>query len=169
MLENCGLTPELWIQLQTLIQMNESYRELPAVHSGGLLDYEKVIKDTLYKWKFITKWVKYFNEAHIDALKHKPSYNLVLQEIIADEPLCFEAAYYPSADAYCNACAFFWLTGKGCGELDSFKEIVCRPFFSGRGIFKPFNVVKVLLKIKNGTAIKEIEVLENVRKRTYAG
>ena len=169
MLANYGLTPELWLSLQTLIQMNESYRELPAMHQGSPLDYEKVLRDALYKWKFMTKWVKYFNEAHIDALKYKPSYNIVLQEIIADEPLCFEAAYYPSSDSYCKACAFFWLTGKSCGELGSFKERICRPFFSGKGIFKPFGVVKVLLKIKTGTAIEEIEVLENVRKRVYAG
>jgi hypothetical protein len=149
--------------------MNESYRELPVMHHGSPLDYDKVVKDTLHKWKFLTRWVKYYNEAHIDALKHKPSYKLVLQEILADEPLCFEAAYYPSVDSYCQACPFFWVTKKSCAELGSFKERVCRPFFSGKGIFKPFGVVKLLVKIKTGTVINDIEVLENVRKKSYTG
>lgn len=169
MLANYGLPSELWTELQTLIQMNESYRELPALHRGGPLDYEKVIKDTLYKWKFLTKWIKYYNEAHIDALKFKPSYKMVLKQIVADEPLCFEAAYYPSTDSYCHACPFFWITAKPCAEIGSFKERICRPFYSGKGIFKPFGVVKVLVKIKAGSPIREIEVLENVRKRSRAG
>jgi len=169
MLMNYGLTPDLWLKLQTLVQMNESYRELPAMHQGSPLDYDKVIKDTLYKWKFLTQWTRYFNEAHVEALKWKPSYKMVLKEVLADEPLCFEAAYYPSSNTYCEACPFFWLTRKGCAEIGSFKERVCRPFYSGKGTFKPFDVVKVLLKIRNKSPIQEIEVLKNVRKRTYTG
>jgi len=166
---NYGLDSKLWLELQTLIQMNHSYRELPGIHDGSPLDYEKVVKDVLYKWKFLTLWVNYLGDASVDALKHKPSYNLVLQEIVADEPFCFEAVYHSSVTNYCHACAFYWMTGKSCQEIDSFKELVCRPFFSGKGVFRPFGVVKVILKIKNGSPIREVEALRNVWKRSYAG
>jgi hypothetical protein len=161
---NFGLTKELWTDLLKLQQMNMDYLEL-ASSLVDPLDYKKVLLDELFKWKVITKWRNYLDSSgNVEVIQTKPSYRFVLKEILADEPLCFEGIFHPLTAKYldyCKVCPFYWLTGLDCHRQGSLKEQVCRPLSDGRGIFKPFFMAKLIVKIKLESPIEKIEVLRN--------
>ena len=164
MLVNYGMPPDLWIKFQKLQQMNHDYLELPARKSlVEPLDYKKVLQDTLFKWKTLTQWTNAMQSGHPDTLRNKPSFRMVLKETLADEPLCFESLYHPTIREFCLSCPFYWITGRSCGNDGSFKSAVVRPLTEGKGIFRPFTVCKLILRVRNNTPIDEVEVLKNAR------
>ena len=161
-----GLPDDLWNDILKLQQINRDYCELASTFADQL-DYRKVMNDEFFKWKVLSRWVNAIETGHPECLKVKPSFHVVLKEILCDEPLCFEAIFHPltrKLNDYCKICPLYGLTGKNCYEEGSVKEIICRPLRTWKGIFRPFEMCKLLIKIRTGSPIKEIEVLKNARK-----
>lgn len=155
-----GLSSELWSKFQELYKMNQDYLELPYSHGGGALDFEKCLEDTMERWKFLVKWTGFYNTKLGSELKAKPSFHVVKHIILSDEPLCFEVLFLPLIEGHsCFRCPLYQLNGKKCHEAGSLKETIVRPIRTRIGTFKPFEMVKVLNKLKKGSQIESIEVL----------
>lgn len=154
-----GLSTELWQKYQDLYQMNQDYMDLVDVHEDGPLDFDKCLKDTMEKWKFLVKWVGFYQTRYVSELKTKASFHIVKNLILFDEPLCFEILFLPEIGGHsCMRCPLYKLNGKKCHEPGSFKETVIRPIHTRIGMFQPFEMVKFLNKLRKGSQIKSIEV-----------
>jgi len=151
-----GLNKDLWTTYQTVIQMCHEYRMLEGKNYNPL-DFEKCLADTLTKWKFITKWTAYLKTKLVIELKTHPSFDKIKNLILEEEPLCFESLFHRKYKDSCRACPIFSLNSKSCAQAGNVKEVITRPIKDGDGVFKPYDMVKLLLQIGRRRPIDKIE------------
>lgn len=154
-----GKRGKMKLDFYRLREQHADYIEAACyIHSSEEIDHEIILKDTIRRWEFITRWTEKQGAKSKDvlSLKHRSGYIDVKQIALQDEPLCFEDALYPGSFGKCHSCPLWHLDGLKCDDVKSVKFKVVEPLLQGHGDFYPEEMLTLLEDIKAGRPIYDL-------------